>query len=384
MIVPNVAGILLINEFRNRGPAGAQDEFVEIYNPSDVPFVVNSSDGIGFALVSADAPSTVKAVIPNGTSIPPHGHFLFANNTVSTGYSLSAYPSGYGGPFATTATPDATYGGDVLDNTGFALFSTATTTNFNLDHRIDAAGFSTDNPLFRVGTGIAPLNTAVLSDPTTPPEHSIFRALYGGAPKNTNNNVADFIYVDTRGLNPGQQRLGAPSPENLTSPLEVNAQFSVSLVDPGAAQAAGQNRVRNTTPTGDPNGTKGTLTFRRKFTNNTGAPIIRLRFRIIDISTIPAPAGAAILLGRTSANTSVSLTGGGSASVDGTTLEEPPVQPNGGGLNSSMSDGNITLNAPLAPGASVNVQFVFGVNQIGSFKFFFNLEAFEGFASTPQ
>jgi hypothetical protein len=49
-----------------------------------------------------------------------------------------------------------------------------------------------------------------------------------------------------------------------------------------------------------------------------------------------------------------------------------------------MSDGNITLNTPLAPGASVNVQFVFGVNQIGSFKFFVNIEALEGVAPPPQ
>lgn len=42
------------------------------------------------------------------------------------------------------------------------------------------------------------------------------------------------------------------------------------------------------------------------------------------------------------------------------------------------------MNTPLAPGASVNMQFVFGVNQIGSFKFFFNIEALEGLALPPQ
>ena len=59
--------------------------------------------------------------------------------------------------------------------------------------------------------------------------------------------------------------------------------------------------------------------------------------------------------------------------VLGTTLEQPPTQSLGGALNSSM--GTITLPTPLAPGASVNLQFLLGVQQTGSFKFFFNIEA---------
>jgi hypothetical protein len=40
-----------------------------------------------------------------------------------------------------------------------------------------------------------------------------------------------------------------------------------------------------------------------------------------------------------------------------------------------MSTGTINLITPLAPGASVNLQFLLGVQQTGSFKFFFNIEA---------
>ena len=36
---------LLISEFRLRGPNGANDEFVEIYNNSDFAHTVNSTDG---------------------------------------------------------------------------------------------------------------------------------------------------------------------------------------------------------------------------------------------------------------------------------------------------------------------------------------------------
>jgi hypothetical protein len=43
----------------------------------------------------------------------------------------------------------------------------------------------------------------------------------------------------------------------------------------------------------------------------------------------------------------------------------------GGALNSSM----ITLGTPLANGASINLQFLLGVQAPGSFKFFINIEA---------
>ena len=64
-----------------------------------------------------------------------------------------------------------------------------------------------------------------------------------------------------------------------------------------------------------------------------------------------------------------------SVTVFGTTLEQPPTQSIGGGLNSSLSAGTITLPTPLAPGQSINLQFLLGVQNPGNFKFFFNVEA---------
>jgi len=61
---------LIISEFRFRGPNGANDEFVEIYNQTDSNFTVNSSDG------SSDG--VTRFVIPNGTVIPARGHLLRA------------------------------------------------------------------------------------------------------------------------------------------------------------------------------------------------------------------------------------------------------------------------------------------------------------------
>ena len=64
--------------------------------------------------------------------------------------------------------------------------------------------------------------------------------------------------------------------------------------------------------------------------------------------------------------------------VQGTTLEQataPGNQPNGGGFNSSMGAGTITLGTPLANGASINLQFLVGIQQTGSFRIYLNIEA---------
>jgi hypothetical protein len=151
------------------------------------------------------------------------------------------------------------------------------------------------------------------------------------------------------------------------------------------SQNGAPNRVRDFTSAPAQNSTFGTLSRRRTITNNTDDNLTRLRFRVIDITTFPAPSGFADLRPRTS--TAVVVSGvndpqtcpGGitpcTVTVQGTTLEEPPTQPNGGGFNSSLSAGTVTLATPIAPGASVNVRFLLGLQGTGTFKFFINVEA---------
>jgi len=116
--------------------------------------------------------------------------------------------------------------------------------------------------------------------------------------------------------------------------------------------------------------------------------VTQLRFRIIDITSLPAPGGIADLRALTSVSASVSgindsatcLGSTGSATtpctvtVQGTTLDAP-AQALGGALNSTLSVGTVTLATPLANGASVNVQFQLGVKSGGAFKFYLNVEA---------
>jgi hypothetical protein len=61
--------------------------------------------------------------------------------------------------------------------------------------------------------------------------------------------------------------------------------------------------------------------------------------------------------------------------VEGTTVEQPPSQLNGGGFNTTLSSGTITLGTPLANGASLNLRFLLGIQQTGVYKAFVIIEA---------
>ena len=61
-----------------------------------------------------------------------------------------------------------------------------------------------------------------------------------------------------------------------------------------------------------------------------------------------------------------------------TTLQQPPTQAQGGGYNSTLAAGSISLFEPLAAGDSINLQFVLGVVQGGTFRIYLNIEALNG------
>ena len=350
---------VIISEFRFHGtdPDGAggpltasANEFVELYNQTDENVTVT-----GWAL--RDANGTLLLTLPAAV-ITPRGHYLAGG----TSYGLTAY-----------AAANSTLTGDIADGSGVALLNNATTTDAGA--RLDAAGFSSAaDPNYREGTGIAPAGGI-----TTDGEYSFVRRFVGGLPVDTDNNNADFVFVSTDGgiYNLRQSMLGAPGPENSSSPTNRNGSIGLALLDPAAPSSQSPNRVRD--PANDPlnNSTFGTMSIRRTVTNNTGANVTQLRFRIVDVTTYngPPPPGQADLRARTSGQISVTVTGGTQKTVQGTTLEQPPTQPSGGGYNATLAAGTVTLTAPLANGATVDLQFVVGVQQTGTFRFFLNVEA---------
>jgi hypothetical protein len=376
-----LAGTIIISEFRVRGPSGANDEFIEIYNNSGADHTVaDSGAGTGYAVAASNG--VARCTIPNGTVIPNRGHYLCVN---SGAYSLASYPAGNG----TTATGDATYTTDIPDNAGIAIFNTSVAANFTLANRFDAVGSTSEaNTLYKEGTGYPALTPFSI-------DYAFYRDTCGksgsittlgpctiSTPKDTDNNAADFIFVDTNGTSAGAgQRLGSAGPENLSSPIQRNASFTTDLLDPCVAASLPPNRVRDFTSDPANNSTFGTLDIRRTVTNNTGANVTRLRYRVIDITTFPAPSGFADLRPRTSTAVVVTVdrapcgAGTSNVTVQGTTLEQPPSQPNGGGFNSSLSSGTITLATPLANAASLDIRFLLGIQQTGQFKFYINIEA---------
>ena len=361
---------VIISEFRFRGsrsPSGAQDEFIELYNNSDSQVVVPVG---GWTLRSTDTIGTTATVftIPAATTIPARGHFLIINNTASVGFSLGGYPAGAG----TVGAGDGQYTGiDIADGGGIALFSSGSL--FDATTQLDAVGFNTTpNTLYREGTGLAPAGGV-----TADGEYSFVRKLTSGTPQDTADNAADFDFVGADGGTfSGRAAIrGGAGPESLASPIQRNATIKSSLIDPAVASTSPPNRIRDNTSGGAGTPTAfGTLEIRRKFTNTTGGPVTKLRFRVADITTTNSPnQPLADLRVLSIGGTTVTITGGAMINVLGTTVEMPPTQPNGGGSNSS-----IVVAIPggtLANGASVNVRFVLGVFQTGNFRFFVNVEA---------
>ena len=376
---PASPGDLLISEYRVRGPGAQNDEFIEIYNASGKSHTVAAVSGTGYGIAASDG--VTRCTIPNGTVIPRGGHFLCVN---AEGYSLGGI-----------ATGDATFTADIPDNRGIALFNNNTggvdnpgSTDYSLASRLDAVGPDAEaNTLYTEGGGfpsITPANidyaivrkTVGMCVDAACTGGSRTRPVSATALVDGNNNATDFYYADTAGTAAAfVQRLGAPGPENLSSPIKLDGGGSQLLYQKASgcsARDAAPNRVRDATPVAG--GASGTLDLRTMWRNTTGANITRLRFRIIDLTTFPAPAGFADLRPRTSnAVTIVADTypcGVGTASVtaQGTTLETPP-QPHGGGFNASLSVGTITSGTPLANGASVTVRFLLAVQLTGAARF---------------
>lgn len=211
-------GGLLISEFRLRGPAGPRDEFVELFNPSDSPLTIQTTDGSdGWTLVYHSPGGTVTplASIPNGTVIPAKGYYLITNQVAATGiapYSLSTAPTGHP---TRTADGDAMWTPDLADNGGIALFRTGIEGNFINAARVDSVGFVNlpGGSIYREGSGLA----SCAGTPNA--QLSFVRKPAPGGFQDTNDNAADFNYVST---NDGAQTQVCGAPALLGNPTPCN------------------------------------------------------------------------------------------------------------------------------------------------------------------
>ncbi|MDT5158879.1 MAG: hypothetical protein QOH51_3236 [Acidobacteriota bacterium] len=366
-------GQVLISEFRLSGPNGPSDEYIEFYCNLDVDCDVSN-----YNVGSVDpANGSFEVAFPANTVIPARGHLLLGDDSE---YSLPSYAT-------LDLIASISGGGDFfIDNEGIQLRTPDDETV------IDSVGFTggTADSAFIEGTGLE----RATSRPAD--QYAYVRKMgtaTGGIPQDTNDNSNDFVLVSVTGAaHPGITAppvLGAPGPQALTSPptYDTNSQMTGALVEPGVAQASAPNRVR--TGSGD----SGTLSIRRSITNNTTQSFDYLSFRVIDITTLNSPVivgGQAQLRLVTSGDAETfENSQGRTVVIRGTVLEfddgTEPNQPNGGGLNSTV---HVALGEgeTIAPGQTVDVQFLLNVVKAGNFRFFVNIEAFPSSAppATPS
>ncbi|MBC7249182.1 MAG: lamin tail domain-containing protein [Anaerolineae bacterium] len=165
---------VLISEVQVRGPNGASDEFIELYNPSATDDFDLNGYRIDYQATTGTINSRYTWISP--TIIPPHCHYLLVNST------------GYSG----TVPGDATYSAGLADNGALAIVRVAD------GSVIDSVGWGTISTSF------------VETSPATAPAsgESIERKPGGdeGNGQDTNNNSVDF------------QVISPPNPQNLASP----------------------------------------------------------------------------------------------------------------------------------------------------------------------
>ncbi len=332
----------LISQYRLSGPGGAGDQFIELCNTTAAPLVIDGWS-IGYATGAIGSAS-----IPLSGVIPAYGHLLV---TDSNGYSL-----GVAG--------DITYTTDVIS--GAAL------------HLYNAKGTNVD-----VVSNL--YNTAI--PPSQSDQYAFVRRLETGSPSNVGVGASstDFNLVDTTvtgstvgasGVGPlTGPRLGSPNPHNTGSTIQRNDAISNTAYTP-----PGLYPIARYVSKGSSVDSKGRLTIRRTITNNTGASVSKLRFRIVAITAgTSTSSGVADLRAISSGgvkffdpNNGGALTRGAyGMTIDApTTPTEAPLTAastgNGGGLNAGW-----TAPLPggtLAAGASVNVEFLFGIQAEGQFR----------------
>ena len=184
------AATLDISQFRVRGPAGGNDEFVELVNTSTTALDVS-----GYTLNGSNDSGTtgVRAMLPAGTTIAPGCHFLLTNGA-SSGYSGSV-------------TGDLIYKTGITDTGGLAVLDSSGSI-------VDQVGLSAGSA-YKAGT---PLDSLGSSNADRGYGR---RANAAGLPQNTGDNRADFITV-------------SPSaPQNSASPC-IALGNSVSIADASA------------------------------------------------------------------------------------------------------------------------------------------------------
>ncbi|WP_424952187.1 ExeM/NucH family extracellular endonuclease [Deinococcus sp.] len=169
-------GKMVISEFRFRGPSGASDEFIELFNAG------NSAVDISGWKIDGNTNNTAnwsnRFTIPANITLQPRQFYLLTN-AAANGYSLGV-------------TGNGTYTTGITDNRAVRLTDAGGTVK-------DLVGFATAGATSATlceGTCVA---DAATTGVTT--QLSFKRVVTGTTLQDTDNNAADFVFTGT-GANP--------------------------------------------------------------------------------------------------------------------------------------------------------------------------------------
>lgn len=165
--VQAVSTNIVISEFRVRGPNGAADEFIELYNLSGAPVSIG-----GWKIRGSNNTGGVsdRATITAGTTLQPGCHYLITNSSTS------------GGPYSGSVPGDQTYTTGITDDGGIALTLPDNTI-------VDAVGMSTGSA-FKEGTVLASLGSS-----NTDRGYERKPGGAAGSTTDTDNNANDFQLI---------------------------------------------------------------------------------------------------------------------------------------------------------------------------------------------
>ncbi|HEY3041514.1 MAG TPA: lamin tail domain-containing protein [Pyrinomonadaceae bacterium] len=207
---------LLISEFRTRGPGGAADEFVEIYNPTTSSLTIG-----GLKIRASNGSGTIsdRITITAGATLGPGCHYLLANSS--------------SGGFSGSLPADQTYGNGITDDGGIAI------TGSNGTRIIDAVGMS-NTSAYKEGTPLVPLIGNLDQSYERKPGDTFGNGI------DTNNNAGDF--ASTVPSNPKNSSSGcldtssadlsitkADSPDPVTIGSDVT--YTITVTNNGVAVA---------------------------------------------------------------------------------------------------------------------------------------------------
>jgi endonuclease G len=208
---------IVISEFRTRGPNGAADEFVELYN------MTNSAINIGgWKINASNASGTIgtRLTISANTQIPAHGHFLAFDSSAS------------GGPYSGTVAGNQAFTTGITDDGGIAILDAS-------NNIIDQVGLS---------GGSAYKEGSILTTQLSTNTNRSYERKPGdgsGSTQDTDNNAADFQLITP---SDPQNLASAPTPS--TTPTNPSGTATAS---PASLKAGSQTTLTvNVTPGANP------------------------------------------------------------------------------------------------------------------------------------